>query len=90
MSYLKKYGKILKFQMKALRKHSKEGVIDDLRFYILFNRISVISGQWVGDNERLSDVEPDLQLKRSPPEAGLEPGTIRSTGQPVTLNKLTD
>ena len=27
--------------------------MDDLRFYVLFNSISVISGRWVDDNERL-------------------------------------
>ena len=26
---------------------------DDLRFYVLFNNISVISGRCMGDNERL-------------------------------------
>ena len=30
----------------------------DLRFYILFNSISVISGRWAGDNERLCAMEP--------------------------------
>ena len=29
------------------------GLMDDLQLYILFNSISVISGQWVKDNERL-------------------------------------
>ena len=27
-------------------------IMDDLQFYILFNSISVISGQWADDNER--------------------------------------
>ena len=27
--------------------------MDDLRFYVLFNNISVISGRWLDDNERL-------------------------------------
>ena len=26
--------------------------MDDLQFYALFNSISVMSGQWEGDNER--------------------------------------
>ena len=30
---------------------------------IIFNSISVISGQWDGDNERLCAEEPHLQLK---------------------------
>ena len=44
--------------------------MDDLRFYVLFNSTSVISGCWVGDNERLCAMEPSLQLKRSPPSMG--------------------
>ena len=31
----------------------KYGWVDDLRFYVLFNSISVISGQCLDDNERL-------------------------------------
>ena len=38
--------------------------MDDLRFYALFNSISVISGRWVGDNERLCATEPRVQLRR--------------------------
>ena len=30
-----------------------QSLMDDLLFYVLFNNISVISGKWVGDNERL-------------------------------------
>ena len=29
------------------------GWLDDLQFYFLFNSISVITGQWTNDNERL-------------------------------------
>ena len=29
------------------------GWMDDMRFYVLFNSISVISGRWKVDNERL-------------------------------------
>ena len=36
---------------------------------VLFNSISVISGRWVGDNERLYAMEPRLRLKRFPPSA---------------------
>ena len=32
--------------------------MDDLQFYILFNSISVMSGRWAGDNERLCVMEP--------------------------------
>ena len=35
--------------------------LDDLQFYSLFNSISVISGPWEDDNERLCAVEPCLQ-----------------------------
>ena len=54
--------------------------MDDLQFDVLFNSILVKSGRWVGDNERLYAEEPNLSLKRSPPQVGLEPGTSRSTG----------
>ena len=30
-----------------------DGWMDDMRFYVLFNSISVISGRWKVDNERL-------------------------------------
>ena len=57
---------------------------NDVRFHVLFIRFSVILGQWVGDNERLSAMEPDLRLKRSLPQVGLEPGITRSAGQGLT------
>ena len=34
-----------------------QGWMDDLRFYVLFNSISVISGQWEVDNERMYAME---------------------------------
>ena len=37
--------------------------MDDLRFYVLFNRVSVISGRWDVDNERLCTME--LRLRSS-------------------------
>ena len=37
--------------------------MDVLRFYVLFNSISVILGRWAGDNERLCAMEPRLRLK---------------------------
>ena len=36
--------------------------MDDLQFYVLFNSISVILGQWTDDNERLCAMEPSLQF----------------------------
>ena len=52
----------------------------DLRFYILFNSISVISGRWADDNEKLCKMEPRLGLKVSSPLVGLELTTARSVG----------
>ena len=50
--------------------------MDDLLFNILFNSISVILGQCVGDNERLCAMEPCLQLSRFSSKVGIEPGAI--------------
>ena len=58
--------------------------MDDLRFYVLFNSIRVISGRWVDDNERLCAMKPHLQLKRSSPQAGPELTTARLVGQRLT------
>ena len=55
--------------------HIWNGWIDDLRFKVIFNSISVISGHWEGDNERLCAIKPRLRLERLPPRAGLELGT---------------
>ena len=52
--------------------------MDDLRLYVLFNSISVISGRWTDDNEMLCAIEPCLRLKRSLPQAGFELSTVRS------------
>ena len=66
------------------------GWMDDLRFYILFNSISVISGWWAGDNVQWNAVEGRWRgLKpgttRSVGGGGeLEPGTTRSVGQCLT------
>ena len=49
-----------------------------------FTSISVIPGRWVGDNERLCALKLRLQLNRSPPQAGLGPGTARPLSQHVT------
>ena len=38
--------------------------MDDLRFYILCNSVSVISGRWEVDNERLYAMELRLRLRR--------------------------
>ena len=46
------------------RSNMTDGWMEDLRFYVLFNSISLISGQWVFDNERLCAMELCLQLRR--------------------------
>ena len=38
--------------------------MDGLQFYVLFNSVSIISGQWEIDNERLCAMELHLQLRR--------------------------
>ena len=50
--------------------------MDDLRFCFLLNSISVISGVWEVDNERLCTVESRLRLRRYPLERGLNPGLL--------------
>ena len=55
-------------------------MMDDLLFYVLANSISVVSGRWEGDDERLCAVES----KRFPLPAGLEPGSARSMDQTLT------
>ena len=50
-----------------------DGWVDDLRFYVLLNSISVISGQLADDNEMQCAVEFRLRLKRSQPQTGLGP-----------------
>ena len=37
--------------------------MNELRFYVLFNSISVISGRWVGDNEILRAMESHLRFR---------------------------
>ena len=52
------------------------GWMDDLQFYVLFNSISVISGQWADDNERLCALEPCLQWRRFCHEWGSNLGPL--------------
>ena len=42
-----------------------------MQFYILFNSISVISGQWKVDNERLCNGTP-FTVEKISPRAGIE------------------
>ena len=41
-----------------------DGWMDDLRFYVLFNSITVISGRCLDDNERLCAMELRLRMRR--------------------------
>ena len=45
--------------------------MDDMRFYVLFNSVSVISGRWEVDNERLCAMELPLWLRGFRLEQGL-------------------
>ena len=50
--------------------------MDDLRFYVLVNCISVILGRWPDDNERLCAMEPRLRLRRFRLEQGSNLGPL--------------
>ena len=58
--------------------------MDGIRFYVLFNSISVISGLLACDDEKLCAMGSRSRLKRSLPRVGLEPGTARSVGRRLT------
>ena len=50
--------------------------MDDLRFYVLFNSVSVISGRWADDSETLCAMEPRLRLRRFRLERGSNSGPL--------------
>ena len=50
-----------------------DGQMGDLRFYVLFNSILVISGRWLKDSKRMCIMEPRLRLERFPPLRGSTP-----------------
>ena len=54
-----------------------DGRVDGLRFFVLFNSISLISGQWAGDNQW-------AVCKETPPESGIKPGIATSVRQHLT------
>ena len=60
-----------------------DGWMDDLRFYVLLNSISVISGQCLDDNERLCAMELRLRLRRFP-SSGDRTQSASSVGQRLT------
>ena len=43
-----------------------DGWMDDLQFYVLLNSISVISGRWVADNERLCANGTPFSIEKIP------------------------
>ena len=47
--------------------------MDDVRFYVLFNSISVISGRWADNNERFCAMESRLRLRRFRIQHGSNP-----------------
>ena len=51
---------------------SMNGWMDDLRFYVLYNSISVILGRCMGNNKRPYVMGHRLRSERSPSQAGLE------------------
>ena len=57
-------------------KFEMDGWMDDLRFYVLFNSVSVISGRWADDNERLCAMEPRLRLRRFHLKRGSKSGPL--------------
>ena len=54
----------------------QDGWMDDLRFYVLFNSILVISGLFEGDNERLCAMEPCSGWKDFCLQQGSNPGPL--------------
>ena len=55
--------------------------MDDLRFHVFFNSISVISGRWADD---IVCNVTSFTVQKISPRAGLELGTARSLGQSLT------
>ena len=55
---------------------NKDGWMDDLRFYVLFNSISVISGRCLDDNERLCAMELRLWFEKISPRVRIELGPL--------------
>ena len=58
--------------------------MNDLGFYVLFNSISVISGWWADDNEKLCAMENPFTVEKITPQVGLELRITRSVGQSLT------
>ena len=65
--------------------NTKKQWMDDMRFYVLSNSISVISRRWKVDNERLCAMELHLRLRRFRLERGSN--SVRQIRRPA-LNPL--
>ena len=52
-----------------------DGWMDELEFYVPYNSISVTSGRWKGEHERLCAMKRRLGSERISPPAGFEPET---------------
>ena len=66
-----RYRKLCLFRLKTNR-----SLTPDLRFYVLFNSISVISGRRADDNDRICAMEPRLRLRRFRLERGSNSGPL--------------
>ena len=63
--------------------HLCDGWMIDMRFHILLNGISVISGQWADNDEKLCNETP-FTVDKISPGVGIKPGTATSVGQRLT------
>ena len=50
-----------------------DGWMDGFRIYVFFDTISVVSGQWKGDKERLSAMGPPLMVEHISASARNQP-----------------
>ena len=78
---------LLKYSDKTMKKGNdiiiiNDGWMGDLRFYVLFNSISVISGRWADHNERLCAITP-FTVGRISPRAGIEHGLLDIINEPI-------
>ena len=62
--------------------------MDNLQFYVLFNSVSIISGSWELDYERLFAMKPSLGLERFPSIAQIEPRTTILASSSALRHKL--
>ena len=65
----------LYFKLYMLYIENDDGWMNDMRFYVFFNSISVISGRLVEDNKRPCAMKNPFTVEKTSLRAGLEPGT---------------